>query len=369
MFAVTFLVLVGAWEGVLRARAGAAVDFTIARPQTAPSDEAGEEWLLLGNCLVMTGVSPKALDEQLGAGGARRILNIATHEQSPLAYFTYLQRTGRYPRVVVANVSSWLNGTNFEQEAAHVAAADPLGLGTAPAAAPERGVASGEQVYRTGGEAVGRVQTHVEDVLSREAAAHLRAFGKRYHLFDYALFLGVLATTASLDQALYQLNVQSWFRVRGSETDGQGFVGIDVDYADDWPSGVERMAERSLQRLRLSRMLTPRYWELLEEGVRDLRAHGTRVVLVRLPEHPKIRAFNEERYEISSRVRQVASDTGAEALDLSALGPEEGVRLFDGVHPDASGAGVITRAIGASLREEHAAPMGEVRDRASGGGS
>jgi len=365
---MTFLVLVGAWEAVLRQRSGAAVDFAIARPKGGPPAkvEKGDDWLLFGNCLVMTGISPRGLGEQLGDDPARTIVNIASHEQSPLAYFDYLKQTGAYPRVAIANVSSWLNGTNFEQEAAQVAKEDPLGrravAGTSnagarpPAAgdeAPQPPPTTHEQAFKKDGESAGALQRHTEAALAHVASEHLRAVGKRYHLFDYSLFLGTLATTANLDSALYQLNMQSWFKVRGSETDGQGYVGILVDYRGDWDAGLERMAERSLQRMRLSRLLTPRYWALFRDGVKDLQAHGTQVVVVRMPEHPKIRAFNDERYELPTRLREVETETGAQVLDLSHLGPAEGVRLFDAVHPDAAGAEVITRAVATWLRDRH----------------
>lgn len=352
-FVATFLVLAGSWEAVLRQRAGATIDLTVKRPaMTAPAASGGERWVVFGNCLVMTGISPRRLNEQLGDDRPRVILNIASHEQSPIAYFEYLRRTGQYPDVVITNVSSWINGTNFDQEAELVAQTDPLGLRTAPAAAPVAvaGPAREEQAFKQGEAESGRLQRSAETALARGASDNVRALGRRHHLFDYSLFAATLATSGDLDNALYQLNMQSWFRVSGSETDGFGFLGLKVQYRDDWPTGLDRMAARSLQRLELSRLLTPRYWSLLEESVRSFKEHGTRVVIVRLPEHPRIREFNDRAYDMPARLAALEELTGTPSLDLSRLGAADGVRLFDAVHPDADAAEVITREISAWLK-------------------
>ena len=361
--AMTFGVLLGVWELVLRQRASETVDFVIDRPPITSSTSGGEEWLIFGNCLMMTGVSPARLDQHLSHDRGRTIINIAAHEQSPIAFFEYLRRTAHYPDVVVANVSSWLNGTNFEQEGALVTQADPLGVGRGAVTGSRP---SGDQAYRQMGEAsTGGVQSRTEDALSAWTGKRLRVVGHRYHLFDWSLFFATLVTTADLDNALYQLNMQAWFRVKSSETDGRGFVGLHVAYRDDWSAGLERMAERSLQRLRLSRSLTSRYWSLLEDHVRHFEDHGTRVVIVRMPEHPRIRQFNDETYDVPLRLRQVEERTGAPVYDLSQLGPADGVRLFDAVHPDADAAEVITRKIGNWLDSKRIT-VGQAADRRRG---
>jgi hypothetical protein len=128
-FGATLLLLIGSWELVLRTRGGATL--VLDRPPlTAPRDTA-ETTLVFGNCLMMTGIEPKLLDEELGAradGKHRTILNIAEHEQTPLAYFSYLKIAGYRPDTVITNVSSWINGTNFDQEAELVIKADLLSL-------------------------------------------------------------------------------------------------------------------------------------------------------------------------------------------------------------------------------------------------
>lgn len=340
---VTFAVLTTSWELVLRQRGSASVDLAIRKPDAAVATAPHEEWLVFGNCLMMTGVATERLNEQLPRGVERQIVNIANHEQSPIAYFDYLRRHGHYPAVVITNISSWINGTNFEQEAALVARVDPLDLSkeTDPARAPDS---------RENGARDSTFQQRTEASLTRWTADHSRALGHKYHLFDYMLFLGSLLSTADLDTALYQLNMQSWFTVTSSETDGHGYLGLQVRYRDDWEAGLDRMAERSVQRLRLTRLLTDRYWMLLEDHVRHFREHGTEVVFVRMPEHPKIRAFNDETYELPLRLRSMEERTGASVLDLSRLGPSDGVRLFDAVHPDAPAAAVITRELAAWLR-------------------
>lgn len=348
-FAITLAVLVGGWEAVLRARSGATLQFAVDRPQLSAEPSKGEHWMLFGNCLVMTGLSARGLNAQLGEDTARSIVNIAGHEQSPLAYFEYLRRSGQYPDVIVANVSSWINGTNFDQEADLILKADPLRVAPVPTASSSA-PAPGEQSYRELSGSSGHFQKVAEETLSRGMSDGLRSFGHRYHLFDFTLFAGSLVSSADLDKALYQLNMQSWFRVTGNVTDGRGFVGLRVDYRSDWPAGLERMAERSLQRLRLSRLLTPTYWSRLEADVLHFRSHGTRVVFVRMPEHPSIKAFNDSTYAIAEHLRTIEEHTGAPALDLSALGLAAGIRLFDAVHPDLDAADVITREVASWLK-------------------
>jgi hypothetical protein len=350
---VTFFVLIGAWELVLRQRAGAAVDVGIDRPPMATVARRGERWVIFGNCLMMTGVSPRRLGEGLGGESDRTIVNIASHEQSPIAFFDYLRRAEYYPDAIITNVSSWINGTNFEQEATLVARGDPLGvLANRPAVTGELEPSKeGERAFSKDGPGGSvKLQEKAEELLSRWMKKNALAFGHRYHLFDYSLFLGTLLTSANLDNALYQLNVQSWFRVTDSETDGFGYLGLQVRYRDDWPQGVDLMAERYLKRLRLSRLLTPKYWTLLEDHIRNFQSRGTQVFLIRMPEHPRIRDFNDQTYELPERLRALERDMNVPILDLSHLGPADGVHLFDAVHPDEKASEVTTRAIAQWLR-------------------
>jgi hypothetical protein len=344
-FGATVVVLFAIWEVVLRAYAGASLEFAIQRPAMKVAAAKGETWVMFGNCLVMTGISPKQLDAQLPPR-ARTIVNIAAHEQSPLAYFEYLKRAKQYPDVIVANVSSWIRSTNFEQEAARVAQEDPLGIAPAQLAGASRA-----QAYKHGGDlGYGGFQKRVEDALAQAVSDRVWSVGHRYHLFDYSIFLWTLASTRELESSLYQLNIQSWFAVASSDTDGQGWVGIHVRYRDDWPHGVDEMSERYLKRMRLSKLLTDRYWQLLEDDIREFQAHGTRVLLVRMPEHPRIREFNDDRYEVPRRLGELHDRTGAPVLDISRLGLADGVRLFDSVHPDADAAAVITQKLATWVR-------------------
>lgn len=346
---ITFATLVATWEWVLRRHASATIDVVMNKPAITATSKQSDEWILFGNCLVMTGLSPKQLNTDLGGSGDREIVNIAWHEQSPLAFFEYLRKADHFPHVVIANISSWLNGTNFEQEAKLVEVRDPLNVGVPTGDA--RAQHDNEYgAYRSNESVAETFQKSTEAELSGWADKHWMGLGHRYHLFDYSLFIGTLFTGRSLDDALYQLNMQSWFRVRSSEGDGLGWLGIDVEYRADWPHGLDRMAERSLQRLRLTRLLNETYWKKLEEETADFTRHGTRVVLLRMPEHPKIRAFNDEAYDLTNRLNGIAARTGAYVVDLSDLGPSNDVRLFDAVHPDKPSAAIITRELAERLR-------------------
>lgn len=373
---MTFVVLIAIWEGVLRKRASAAMNMDLNNRALVATSTPGEEWLVAGNCLMMTGVSPKRLTEQLAEGGdavgrdRRLVLNIASHEQSPIAFFEYLEKANHYPDVMIVNISSWLNGSNFEQEGEVISQWDPLSLLPHQTAGSNGAGTAREQAYRNDSDVAkgsGEVQRKVEDSLSMFAAAHLEAYAHRYHLFDYSLFLGTLATRWDLDVALYQLNMQAWFRVTKSQTDGFGFIGLSASYRDDWSSGVDMMAERSLQRLRFATNLTPRYWELLTSKIKHFQSKGTQVLLVRMPEHPRIRAFNDETHHVPEHLATLERDTGSPYVDLSALGPADGVRLFDAVHPDAAAAEVITRELAGWLRTRKLT-QGARREHRAGGG-
>jgi hypothetical protein len=366
--ALTFFVLLGTWERLLRQRASATVDLNDI-PTDLSGARRGEEWILSGNCLVMTGVSPRRLEEQLGGDSARSVVSIARHEQSPFASFVYLRESAHYPAVIVTNVSSWLNGTNFDQEGALMSERDPLAIrrGDRPATSGQPGTSGSTQAFRQDRDVGhGALQERVEQGLSDWTSTHLASVGHRYHLFDYTLFAWTLLTGLDLDNALYQLNMQSWYRVTKSESDGLGYLGLQVSYRDDWNVGLDRMAERSLSRMRLAQLLTPRYWTRLEEEVRHFHSHGTEVVFVRMPEHPKIREFNDATYSITEHLSEIERGTGAPTLDLSKLGPADGVRLFDAVHPDAAAADVITRELAVWLRARRTKASGFRASAAAG---
>jgi hypothetical protein len=366
VLAATFGVLLGSWELVLRKRGSATVEFGIFRPPVTAAAERGEKWVIFGNCLLMTGLSPKRLQTAIGDGRERRILNIASHEQSPIAYLEYLRRAGHYPDVVLTNVSSWINGTNFDQEATLVAKQDPLGLVHPERLAnPNGGEAAEDKVAGPPGS--GEAQRRIERDLSQWTYQRFPSLGHRYHLFDYALFLGTLVSSRNLDNALYQLGMQAWFRVTDSETDGQGYLGLRVKYRDDWDAGLDLMAERYLKRMRLSRVLTQGYWQRLEESIRDFQSHGTKVLLVRMPEHPTLRAFNDATYDLPARLQGLEARTKAPVLDLSRLGPAEGVHLFDAVHPDQPASEVVTTKVGEWIRTRIGADGGGAKPPAASG--
>jgi hypothetical protein len=337
--------LLGAWEWALRASGARETAPGLAELSYSRSLASGQEWLVFGNCLVMNGVSGARLGQIVSESSPPRIVNAAQHEQSPLAFFHYLRASGRYPPVIITNVSSWLNTTNFIKEGESMLAVDPLGLRAAGAEAPP---AAQEGTSKP----TASVQQRIEQTLTEQINAGLISLGKRYHLFDFGLFVWKLLTTLDLEASLYQLRIQSWYSVISAQADGAGFLGFEVEYQDSWTRGVDIMAEMQLQRMRQVNFLNDEYWQAFEDNIAHFRAHGSRILLVRMPEHPTIRTFNESRYRITERINAMSARHNLPYLDLSGLGPEQGVRLFDAVHPDAPSSQVITARIGEWVRRQ-----------------
>lgn len=342
-FLLALAILLGAWEWVLRASGARETWPGLADLSYTRSLASGKEWLVFGNCLVMNGVSGTRLAEIVSESAPPRIINAAQHEQSPLAFFHYLRSSGRYPPVIISNVSSWLNSTNFIKEGESMLAVDPLRI---RAVKGDAAAAAGTDDTRP----QASFQQRVEEGLSDRINTGLISLGKRYHLFDFSLFLWKLLTTFDLEASLYQLRIQSWYSVVSARPDGTGFLGFEVDYQDSWTRGVDIMAEMQLQRMRRVNFLNDAYWQTLEENIDHFSAHGSRILLVRMPEHPDIRTFNDRTYRITERVKAMSERHNLPYLDLSGLGPEQGVRLFDAVHPDAQSSEVITTLIGEWVR-------------------
>lgn len=336
--------LLGTWEWVLRASGARETAPGLAELSYSRSLSSGQEWLVFGNCLVMNGVSGARLGQIVSASSPPLIVNAAQHEQSPLAFFHYLRTNGHYPPVIITNVSSWLNTTNFIKEGESMLAVDPLGL---TAAAAESAAA-----VQAASKPTASIQQRIEQTLTERINAGLISLGKRYHLYDFGLFLWKLLTTFDLEASLYQLRIQSWYSVVSAQADGAGFLGFEVEYQDSWTRGVDIMAEMQLQRMRQVNFLNDEYWRTFEDNIAHFGAHGSRILLVRMPEHPAIRAFNDSRYRITERVNAMAARHDLPYLDLSELGPEQGVRLFDAVHPDAHSSEVITARIGEWVRRQ-----------------
>jgi hypothetical protein len=348
VFVATLLILAGAWEMVIRGHYSPPVDVLDAQIRDV-AQYKDRRWIVFGNCLVLNGVSPARMEStwrrQLGGEDTLPVvLNISQHEHSPLAYFLYLKQAGYYPEVIMANISSWLNGSNFEVEAAQLVAEDPLRLFSRPRAASTAGA--------KGKDAMSLFTTRVEYDLVQTLDDWIKQSGKRYHLFDYAIFLAHLARTGNLRDSLYQLNLQSWFTVTGTEVDGRGFLGLRVNYDDDWTRGQDVMADKQILRIRAGNFLTERYWSQLEVYVREFRTHGTRIVLMRMPEHPQIRALNDEIYRIPERLAGIAQRNAIEILDFrdKLTAP---VQLFDAVHPDYPASIVISEALAKWVADYH----------------
>ncbi len=344
-FLLCLAILLGAWEWALRASGARETAPGLAELSYDRSLASGQEWLIFGNCLVMNGVSGSGLARIVSESSTPAVVNAAQHEQSPLAFFHYLRAAGHYPPVIITNVSSWLNSTNFVKEGESMLAVDPLHLKAAQAhdAGTPRDAATQQGAS---------LQQRIEQDLSERLNAGLVSLGKRYHLFDFGLFLWKLLTTFDLEASLYQLRIQSWYAIVSARGDGAGFLGFDVEYQDSWTRGVDIMAEMQLQRMRQVNFLNDEYWQAFDDNVAHFAAHGSRIYLVRMPEHPAIRAFNDSRYRITERVNIMAARHDLPYLDLSGLGPEQGVKLFDAVHPDAQSSQIITARIGEWLRRQ-----------------
>jgi hypothetical protein len=349
VFAVVFLLLAGAWDFVVRKYAGVPIVAESGPAVPASGQNGPHTWLVFGNCLVLNGVSTGMLAAEINSD--TRILNLSRHEQSPLAYFHYLRKGNYYPPVIVTNVSSWLNSTNFSQEGELLARADPLGLFRRDDAGKADPVWT-EDVSTISEPENDNRRAVIESRLSSTLASGFPSLGKRYHLFDYTGFLWQLIRTRDLDAALYQIGLQSWFQVIGSEVDGSGHLGIKVRYTPAWERNLDVMAEKQLQRMRVAKFLDEEYWRQLEEHLRHFRINGTRVFLVRMPEHPSIRAFNDETYNVPAHLANLSVRTDTPTLDLSDLGLSDGIRLFDAVHPDAEGSRIITQRIAAWLHPQ-----------------
>lgn len=337
--------LLGAWEWALRASGARETWPGLADLSYTRSLASNQEWLVFGNCLVMNGVSGTRLARIVSESSPPRIINAAQHEQSPMAFFHYLRSSERYPPVIISNVSSWLNSTNFIKEGEVMLAVDPLRL------RPDKGNAGAEASTKDAKPPTS-FQFRVEQGLSDWINASIISLGKRYHLFDFGLFLWKLLTTFDLEVSLYQLRIQSWYSVVSAHPDGAGFLGFEVEYQDSWTRGVDIMAEMQLQRMRQVNFLNDEYWQALEDNIAHFGARGSRILLVRMPEHPAIRSFNDATYGINEKVKRIAARHQLPYLDLSDLGPEQGVRLFDAVHPDARSSEVITARIGEWIRRQ-----------------
>lgn len=350
-FALVLGGLMAAWEWVVRANYNPPVAINYASSQVTAHDPAADHWLAFGNCLVLNGVSPGYMFDQWQQQAQIPQLptfhNISQHEHSPIAYLAYLERAGYYPGVIITNVSSWLDSANHELETEHLVKLDPLNL------FGKTGSDSGFAVGVAATAAADSLQQRTETALQQSVDGVLKQAEKRYHLFDFALFIYHLLGSGNLEQSLYQLGLQSWYQVDATQEDGFGQIAFDIAYTDRWQQAQETMAQKQLLRMRAGTFLTPRFWQTLREQTERFSQRGTRILLLRMPEHPQIRAFNEQRYAISEHLTRLQQQTGIAVLDLEQhLAPGE-VRLYDAVHPDRAGGERISRLIADWINTHH----------------
>ncbi len=344
-FLTTFFVLMLGWELVIRSHYNPAVARVVEAPP-AHGDEIDpeREWLVFGNCLVLNGISPEVFHdvwhEERPEALLPRFRNLAKHEYAPQAYLSYLRQNNYYPEVVVFNVSSWLNSDNFQAEAVQLEKEDLLGIRDgAKGESAEFVVGTTEHDDKT-------FQGSVESALHGHLSKVLRMSEKNYHLFDFGMFLRSLVTSRDLNRSLYQLQIQSWYKLKAQHRDGHGQMAFEVGYSTDWEQALAIMTEKQLSRMRLGNFLTKSFWGSLETEIGNFRKHGTRVVLLRMPEHPEIHRFNEATYSLSKNMRELANRTNAELLDIND-DPEfmASIQLYDGVHPDQRGSIRISRYV------------------------
>ena len=358
-FAVIFAVLLLGWEAIIRANYNPPLDIryealAAVQDDSAPGREAlpQRRWVIVGNCLVLQGLSPRTMLAEWRAlrPGANLpvVLNIARHEHGPQAFLAYFEKSGFVPDVIVANISSWINTDNFSREAQALEKSDPLRLratketegGAVPLAV---GASASHQGFGQ----------QVEDALDHGLQKLLKLTEKRYQLFDFGVFCLTFFTTGDLKGSLYELNLQSWFKVTGSIDDGMGYHGVRVEYEPDWDTGVQVMASKRVKRLKAGGILTSTYWQSLSEQLERFRRQGTRILLIRMPESPTISRFNEGRYSLPQKMQALANNPGVAFLDLNTVESLKTVKLYDAVHADREGSLLISEYVAKWLAEHH----------------
>jgi hypothetical protein len=348
IFTALFLTLMCLWEIVIRNYYNPPIAIDYSKKEMVLPDEPN--WLIFGNCLVLNGLSPKKIISELmvnkhGNYNIPKVLNISQHEHSPIAYFSYLDKAGYYPDIIFANISSWLNGTNFELETEQLINLDPLDIYSTSDKNTNLDIKN-----NTTADII--FSKKIETTLQHITAENIKQSNKRYHLFDYSLFLYEFLKTLNLNESLYNLRIQSWFKVNAIEKDGYGFLGLRVDYNNSWQRGYDVMAEKQLLRIKAGNFLTTKYWKKLDEYISKFKSNGTEIVLMRMPEHPIIRNGNDNIYKIHDKMNELALMHNISVIDFDTLLDRE-VKLFDSVHPDYEGSKLISSALANWIEQNH----------------
>ena len=362
VFVGTLLLLVASWESVVRAHYNSPlreidqrVGVTDREHPFASETDYDREWIVFGNCLVLNGVSPgrmlRVWRENAPTKRLPRVLNVSKHEFSPQAYLEYLRRVERYPEIIIMNISSWINSDSFLLDAGRLEADDILGLDVHPARQP---IENSFVSIKTP-DSNNKFQDHIEDRLVESVGSVLRMSQKKYHLFDVSMFSYVAATTWDWERSLYQLGLQSWFRLMGENADRFGSLSFSVSYNKDWERGSGIMAEKQIRGVQHGHFLTPTYWRSLESMIGQFTLRGTRFIILRMPEHPAIYALNESKYNLNSNARSLTrSNSSVEFIDINESAERSRIRLYDAVHPDHEGSIVLSDYLANWFLRHHA---------------
>ena len=190
----------------------------------------------------------------------------------------------------------------------------------------------------------GSFSNEIENNLRNITSRYIKQSNKRYHLFDYLLFLAQLFQSFDLRDSLYNIRMQSWFRISSMEIDNFGHLGLHVDYNEDWLRAQDIMAEKQILRIRAGKFLNEIYWEELKNYIHEFQSKGTKIVLMRMPEHRYIRVVNDDIYNIDNKMIELAHSNNIDLIDFPDI-MESDIRLFDAVHPDFEGSVVISKTL------------------------
>lgn len=354
VFLLILSVLLISWEVIIRTHYNppVVINYDDKASKTADAlNRSRKEWLIFGNCLALNGISPKAIKSFWKANTPIQnfpsMRNISRHEQSPLAFFHYLQKAEYYPDVIITNVSSWLNSTNYLTEAQQLITDDPLTLFPKKRKSNKFGLGAQENLQSN------NIQTNIEQMITSTVSQTMKQSDKRFHLLDFSIFLYNLILTGDLRNSLYHINIQSWYKMAGQDSDGHGQIAFHISYDPSWEKAQDIMVEKQLVRMRTGHFLTDGYWSKLKSFIRHFKERGTDVYLVRLPEHKDIYKFNESYYNLSDRLGLISKTTKSPVLDLNQSGIVKQIKLYDTVHPDHQGSMLISKTIASWIAEMH----------------
>jgi hypothetical protein len=189
------------------------------------------------------------------------------------------------------------------------------------------------------------LQSDLESSISASLSNIVKQSDKKFHLFDFSIFLHHFLSTGNLRDSLYHLNIQSWYKMVAQNSDGHGQTAFQINYDKSWNEGEIVMVNKQLIRMRAGNFLTDSYWSDLKDNIQHFKQQGTTVYLVRLPEHKDIYTFNESFYKISKQLNLISKTTKTPILDINDSNIIQNVKLYDTVHPDYESSMLISNEI------------------------